>query len=548
MKRTDAHPGRPFAELTAAAFDALARGETPDPGGLRVVWDWDERTSRGSRRRPAMHVVGLVLSPDEFRPGTGIGADFDEEGNAEGVYYEDGWDVSAAGVFLETIGNQDSDHRFLIALWLGHEAYVGVLSGGEEYTNINQNSWFEGVDWSPANPGAMPPAIAGHPGQRGVTIVALDTRVPSDRVGEVDSAGLYGLRDALTDLVYDCPFEVLIRDYERGAPCPPNSEFDRLESARQRLTRLSLAHGRLDTPHASSPHPFEWFLIREGLSFDLYGHLLAVSGGTVVVRASAPGDDTWDEMRGYGIVGGFDRVVIADFYGFEHVGESRPELFSSHLPKELVEHNANMIGAIRSVGAQALDTRLQDLQAVWEALARWEGPVLDDAETSEFVRAYAVPGSDWPTRQQQSSPSIVWIGESDGNRPRGYLEGLAAAYHADRDLLEINAEFPAFVALHTYWTSRYWKTVHPSEGPERLQEIDYEVSEVVREWCEQTLVEVVVGVNQLAGRPGWDERRIKAALCPEALSGAAMAIHHVQQSIRRSLGQRLGSLKEVQTA
>ncbi len=73
------------------------------------------------------------------------------------------------------------------------------------------------------------------------------------------------------------------------------------------------------------------------------------------------------------------------------------------------------------------------------------------------------------------------------------------------------------------------------------------VSEVVREWCEQTLVEVVVGVNQLAGRPGWDEARVRAALSPEALSGAALAIHHVQQSIKRSLGQRLGSLKETKT-
>ena len=52
--------------------------------------------------------------------------------------------------------------------------------------------------------------------------------------------------------------------------------------------------------------------------------------------------------------------------------------------------------------------------------------------------------------------------------------------------------------------------------------------------------------DRLAGRAGWDEARVRAALLSnEALSGAALAIHHVQQSIKRSLGQRLGSLKEV---
>ncbi len=315
-----------------------------------------------------------------------------------------------------------------------------------------------------------------------------------------------------------------------------------------RLERVAEAHARVELDgRGLTAGPFDWFLLHTAPRFPLIGHVLRISSGTLVTAAAGPCDETWELMRGYGIVAGSDRVAIADHDYTD--GRQQPEraaLFQRDLPRELREHNELALNAIRMVGAQALDTRLRDLHEVWDALAAWEGPVREHAETEEFIRAYAAPGSGWPRSQSKSSPSIVWIGEHEGNRPQGYLEGLAGAYHPERDLLEVNADFPSFRALQAFWQEQYLPLAETSPIGPPSQVIET-VSEVVREWCEQTLVEVVVGVNQLAGRPGWDEARVRAALSPEALSGAALAIHHVQQSIKRSLGQRLGSLKETKT-
>src|SRR6516225_7031734 len=99
MKSTHTHPGWPFAVLTAAGFSALARADIDFESNQErsIVWDWDERTSRGSRRRPVMHLVGLYLTRDDFDPNhQRIEVDFDREGNPEGAYFADDWDTGPA--------------------------------------------------------------------------------------------------------------------------------------------------------------------------------------------------------------------------------------------------------------------------------------------------------------------------------------------------------------------------------------------------------------------------------------------------------------------
>jgi hypothetical protein len=553
MRSTHTHPGAPFAELTTAAFNAIARGKIhQDPEHPpQIVWDWDERTSRGARRRLVMHLVGLQLSPDDFDPSRNIEADFDEDDSPIGVYYADDWDVRSAATLLEAIGNLDADQRVLIAVWDSGRGYVGVLEGQQEYVSVNRDPRFDGVAWSGATLDAEPRWIKEHPSRYGVSLVMLDAHPPQDPGEHLDTSGLHGLRDALDELVYDCPFDVLVRDYAKHADHPPGDELTQVRGLAHRLRGIAEAHGRIknrepSTRGSGGMGPFDWFLLHQGPHFAPIGHIVRIRGGTIVIEASAASNETWETMRRYGVLAGFDRVVIAD-HDYWNEPDKRQELFAAKLPEELREHNHQMTRAVRSVGANALDTRLHDLHAVWESLANWEGPVREDASAAEFIRAYAAPGTDWPTRQSKSSPTIVWISEDEGNRPAGYLEGLAGAYHADHDLLEINADFPSFQALQRYWAQRYLHADELSGGEMLISDITSTINEVVREWCEQTLVEVVVGVNQLAGRPGWDEARVRGALSAEALSGAALAIHHVQQSIKRSLGQRLGSLKEART-
>ena len=548
MKLTAPHPGYAFAALTAAGFSALARGDLQqDPERPpHIVWDWDERTSRGPRRRPVMHLVGLLVTPDAFTPPP-VDADFDKDGSPLGVYWPNDWELDAPATILEGISGVPMDQGVLIAIWNGGAGHVSLLGPEEIVLDPNNPDVFDGVRWSPAAPDAEPRWIREHPSRCGVSIVLLDEHPPVDPGEHLDTSGLHGLRDALDELLFDCPFEVLVRDYAEGANFPPGDELTRVSGISARLKRMSVATGRLtDVPGASkrgTAGPYDWFLLPTA-PVELIGHVLRIQGGTLVTGAAAPGPETWELMRRYGIAGGFDRVVIAD-HDYYIESEVRPEAFAGQLPDDLAEHNRTATGAVRSVGARTLDTKLQDLTDVWESLAKWEGPVRDDAPAVEFLRAYTGSGTSWPTRQSKSSPMIIWIGSAQGNRPVGYLEGLAASYHPDRDLLEINADFPAFQALSLYWRDRYARLAEPVRADFTPEQINATIDDVVREWCEQTLVEVVVGVNQLAGRPEWDEARVRAALSPEALSGAALAIHHVQQSIKRSLGQRLGSLKET---
>ena len=68
------------------------------------------------------------------------------------------------------------------------------------------------------------------------------------------------------------------------------------------------------------------------------------------------------------------------------------------------------------------------------------------------------------------------------------------------------------------------------------------VEEVVRTWFEQALVETVMGVQALQGSKEWSQQQILAALSEEALTAAVMQRYHVNNSVKRELGAKLGKL------
>lgn len=261
MKPTHTHPGWPFALLTEAGFSALARGDIPvlpeyEQG---VVWDWDERTSRGSRRRPVMHLLGLPLAPHDFDPSPNIDADFDEEGNAEGTYYADGWDTKPAATLLEGVGQLDADQRVLIALWDRHGGHVAVADGGEDYVSI-ESAHDNSLRWSPADRSAQPHWIADHDSHCGVSMVLLDAQPPPGPGEDADGAGLQGLLNALDDLLVECPFPVALRDYAEDTAHPPGEELAAVRGLSARLQRTSETHGRVGSEerHGFLAGPFDW--------------------------------------------------------------------------------------------------------------------------------------------------------------------------------------------------------------------------------------------------------------------------------------------------
>lgn len=131
-------------------------------------------------------------------------------------------------------------------------------------------------------------------------------------------------------------------------------------------------------------------------------------------------------------------------------------------------------------------------------------------------------------------PEVTWISLDDGTRQPGDLEDRAAKFLADQNRILINADFRVFTDMIDRWHERYY------EVPGARSHIE----EVVREWFEQALMETVLGVQALRGSQEWTYENIAKAWGEEALTASVMQRYHIDNSVKRVLGARLGSLKE----
>jgi hypothetical protein len=132
-------------------------------------------------------------------------------------------------------------------------------------------------------------------------------------------------------------------------------------------------------------------------------------------------------------------------------------------------------------------------------------------------------------------PRVVWVSADDGTRAQGMLEDRAASFEPDLNLLQINADFRGFRDMIGYWEAQYGEVKGASSA----------IEPVVREWFEQALVETVVGLQALEGTsPEWSSADVAKAMSEEGLTAAAMQRYHVINSVKRTLGARLGTLKE----
>ena len=130
-------------------------------------------------------------------------------------------------------------------------------------------------------------------------------------------------------------------------------------------------------------------------------------------------------------------------------------------------------------------------------------------------------------------PEVMWISLADGTREVGDLEDRAAKYIGTSNLLLINDDFRVFKDMARRWEEHYGNSAGVSA----------KVREVVREWFEQTLVETVMSSRGLRGSKEWTDEQIEKLLSEESLAAVVLPRWHIEQSIKRSLGTRLGSLK-----
>ena len=148
-----------------------------------------------------------------------------------------------------------------------------------------------------------------------------------------------------------------------------------------------------------------------------------------------------------------------------------------------------------------------------------------------FIDDDGVPGEEFIP---DLDPEVVWISVANGTRTPLLLEDRAAKYLPDQNLLQINADFRVFTDMSERWASRY------SSAPGAIEV----VVEAVHEWFEQALVETILGAQALKNSPQWTMDDIAHLWSEEALTAAVLQRYHIDVALRRTLGTKLGSIKE----
>lgn len=97
----------------------------------------------------------------------------------------------------------------------------------------------------------------------------------------------------------------------------------------------------------------------------------------------------------------------------------------------------------------------------------------------------------------------------------------------------INADFRVFSDMVERWRKAYAHL----PGTQGL------VRDVVHEWFEQELIETVMSALALHKAGGMNVAELAELWSEDSLTSAVLARYHIDQSIRRHLGQQLGSLK-----
>lgn len=129
-----------------------------------------------------------------------------------------------------------------------------------------------------------------------------------------------------------------------------------------------------------------------------------------------------------------------------------------------------------------------------------------------------------------NEPQVIWVSVDEGSRALDDdLEDRAARYSETDNRIYANQDFRVFKDLTTEVASRY-----PGAPAD-------EVTDVVREWFEQQLIEAVLGVRSLKGSSQWDTTTLDKALSPEAFTTAVMPRYNMIKQVTRALGARFGA-------
>jgi hypothetical protein len=150
---------------------------------------------------------------------------------------------------------------------------------------------------------------------------------------------------------------------------------------------------------------------------------------------------------------------------------------------------------------------------------------------SLFLSAKGIPGEEAIVSKE---PEVRWISAENGTRTPPDLEDRAAKYLPQQDLILANADFRVFNDMIDRWCTKYRQVPGARDV----------IKDVVQEWFEQQLVEAVMGAQALRDARQWSFGDLQQLWSDEALTAAVLPRYHVDIAVKRSLGAKLGTLKE----
>lgn len=151
-----------------------------------------------------------------------------------------------------------------------------------------------------------------------------------------------------------------------------------------------------------------------------------------------------------------------------------------------------------------------------------------------FQSPDGVPASN---KGKNTYPQVTWVSVVEGSREQGDLEDRAARYIPGMHHIMINADFRVFVDMIRFWVTNYKNS---GLGDKVLHTT---ITDIVREWFEQQLIETVMSSFGLKASPEWSDKDIEAMLSEEGLTAVVLPRYHTNIAIKRQLGEKLGSLK-----
>lgn len=147
---------------------------------------------------------------------------------------------------------------------------------------------------------------------------------------------------------------------------------------------------------------------------------------------------------------------------------------------------------------------------------------------SAFEKKDGVPGE---KVKPDLFPEVRWVTVSNGTREPGDIEDRGAKYLGDQNLLLINSDFRVFSDMTEFFVKQFG---------DRAELIEI-VTDAVRQWFEQALVETIIGVQALKDSKEWTKEDLEKAVSQEALTSAVMQRYHVKVAVSKELGLKLGS-------